>query len=383
VSDPLRELIWVSTADFQLGNAIVSLNPTNGIVSEPITFQGKPGQLAISRNGRYLYAILQDAPAVQRIALDLRLPDLRIPMGVITNNIPYYAQDIEVLDGDGTSFIISRRAGPNGKYQGLAVFDGAVQRPETAPSTLVANSIEATAATNVFIGWDWETSEHWLRRFIVDANGVHADEAVAATAAGLLGDIHANHSDIVVADGGSVLDARTLALKGRTQPDYANGYPIVDIANDRIFRISGSDLYSFDPDTLEESDRLNLRGSSFGPKAAVRWGDDGFAMITDSGFIQIVRWSRALPNTSGPKLRGVVANATGELEFRMTYRPGAAGAIRVWTSEDLQTWTEQIAGWREEALNDGWDGGVYRESRIIIENNGASSRFVKITRTGN
>jgi hypothetical protein len=67
----------------------------------------------------------------------------------------------------------------------------------------------------------------------------------------------------------------------------------------------------------------------------------------------------------------------------MTYRPGAAGAIRVWTSEDLYTWTEQIAGWREEALNDGWDGGVYRESRIIIENNGASSRFVKITRTGN
>ena len=137
----MRGLIWASTADLTLGNVIVSVNPTNGAVSEPIKLQGKPARLAISRNGRYLYATLLDAPAVQRVDLDSRQPDLRIALGMSTNGIPYYAEDIEALDGDGTSIIVSRHAGPKGPYQGMAVFDVAMQRPETVAETLVANRI--------------------------------------------------------------------------------------------------------------------------------------------------------------------------------------------------------------------------------------------------
>jgi hypothetical protein len=381
VNDPVRGLIWVATADTQLGRVIVSLNPTNGAVSEPIVLKGQPGQLAISRNARYLYSTLRDAPGVERIDLDLRRPDVTIELGTITNNFSYYAADIEVLEGDGTSILVSRRAGPSGKHLGLAVFDGTVQRPETTAATLAANRIEATAATNVFIGYDAQTAQHWLRRFIVDGNGVHVDESIATlwTDGTNYEEIRANHSDTVVTKRGTVFDARNLGLKGLAGPPYGYAYPIVDLANQRIFRVMRNMISSSDLHTLAEMDRRYLEGSmDFEPDAAVRWGEDGFAIAYASHSIQIVRWSDVLPGTDGRKLRDVRSTVEGGLQFTTTYRPNAEPRLVVWTSEDLQTWTEQTTGWREEILHEGWDPQSYRESRITIDANGSVSKFVKI-----
>ena len=72
IYDSTRKLLWASlpgTVDAPLGRSLVSINPTNGLMSDPIAINANPvGKcMALSANGRYLYVGLSDAPGSRQI----------------------------------------------------------------------------------------------------------------------------------------------------------------------------------------------------------------------------------------------------------------------------------------------------------------------------
>jgi uncharacterized repeat protein (TIGR01451 family) len=106
IHDPVRGLLWAtvpSTVDVPLGRSLVSINPLNGLVSDPFPLNGSPKGdcIAISSNGRYIYIGLTDAPEMLRVDLSTTPYTLvRVPLGTDYNSA-LYAQDVEVLDGAG------------------------------------------------------------------------------------------------------------------------------------------------------------------------------------------------------------------------------------------------------------------------------------------
>ena len=79
------------SGDASLASAVIRMNPINGRITQAIPLNTQPTLLALSSNGRYLYAGLQELPAVERIDLTRGRPDLRIPLGGDASGRPAFA----------------------------------------------------------------------------------------------------------------------------------------------------------------------------------------------------------------------------------------------------------------------------------------------------
>ena len=164
IYDPTRNILWASipsTVAAPLGRTIVRIDPLTGLISDPIAINANPvaNCMALSGNGRYLYVGLSDSPEVHRIDLTASpLTSVRLPLGLSQWGNANYAQDIEVLDGDGTSFLVT------GSSDAAAmVFDGAVRRTNRTGIYSVTR-IERTATPGVFVGYNNSTTGFEISR---------------------------------------------------------------------------------------------------------------------------------------------------------------------------------------------------------------------------
>lgn|GEM_PF-3034722 len=293
VADPKRKLLWASipgTEAAPLGKSVVSIDPLTGLVSDPLPINANPnpGSMALSANGRYLYIGLADAPEVHRIDLDtVGYPAVRIPLGLSQWGSANYAQDIKVLEGDGTSFIFAG----SGDHA-AAIFDGTVRRPDRT-SIYSVDSLARTGTSGVFIGYDNYTSGFELTRLSATATGVSTllkfSNVVSNYGVTIAGD-----GNFVLSSNGRLGDSRTLTLIA----DLAvSGKPCVDAANQRVYMASGGSLLAYQTATGNPAGTFALRsaGSSDWPQQCIRWGTDGLAVLGNDGKIAIARWSLAVP----------------------------------------------------------------------------------------
>lgn len=224
--------------------------------------------MALSGNGRYLYVGLSDAPAVHRIDLSTTPPtSVRIPLSLDQNNSPGYATDLEPLDGDGTSFLVTTLFD-----QAAAVFDGSVRRQNRTTTAYSVRRLERTATPGIFFA----TGNSDATRLSVSASGVGVTRAV------------------------SNFMGSSLQLRGDLG---VVGEPCLDFAAERAHLVSGNTLRSFSTATGTSTGNLPLPVTLTGDwaQACVRWGLDGFAILGNDKLF-IARWSQAIP--AGADLNG-------------------------------------------------------------------------------
>ncbi len=289
VSDATRNLLWATTpalAGFALERSIVSIDPQTGQVSEPISLFGTPASdsMAISHNGRYLYVGLSDAPVVVRVDLSVSPAVVtRIPLASVDNYSITYAQEIAVLEGDGTSFIFAAT-----RNNGVAVYDGFVQRPQTAESS-GPDQIEPTADPNVFVGTR-EVSNNPLTKFLVSQNGV----AEGPSRSGLSGGVIRASGDLLLSRSGRLANSSALTLEA-SYP--SQGVPALDAPRARAFLTSGGIVRAYammSGDFIAEMPLPGLSGAYPElPRSSLRWGEDGFAVNAQDKLF-LFRWSATL-----------------------------------------------------------------------------------------
>ncbi len=292
VYDQTRGLLWVSipsTVDAPLGRSIVSVNPATGIVSDPIPLGANPfaDSMAISGNGRYLYVGLTDSPEVARVDLSPAIPVVtRIPLGSSGWGNANYAEDIEVLDGPGTSFLIA-----GSDDHSAAVFDNAVRRTNRT-GIYTVDRVERTGTAGVFIGYNNYDSGFGLSRLVVNSSGVTIEQQVSSLVSGYGVDIKGG-GNVVVSETGKLVNSSNLTLIAT----LTAGIPIVDTQNQRAFLLTNSTLNSYRTSDGVNMGAFQLTGTPTGSwaQSMVRWGLDGFAAIGSDGKLYIARWSGTIP----------------------------------------------------------------------------------------
>ena len=124
----------------------MSIDATTGqvLATFPLGWTPLSNLIALSPNNRYLYLAGSNVYEVQRIDLASNpLTSVHIPL--IPGQSGYSTpEDLAVLDGDGTSFILTT------VYDGAAIYDGSVKRGSST-GIYTADKVERTATRNVFV----------------------------------------------------------------------------------------------------------------------------------------------------------------------------------------------------------------------------------------
>jgi hypothetical protein len=293
IYDATRNLLWATipnTVDAPLGRSVVSINPQSGLISDPIAINANPrgNCIALSPNGRYLYVGLTDSPELHRIDLSTNpATSVRIPLGLNQWSDAAYAEDIEVLDGDGTSVLVTTFGD-----DGAAVYDGAVRRP-TRSGIYTVDRIERTATQNVFVGYDNSDTGFKLSRLSVTASGVTITQSTGSVISGFGVDIKGS-GNLILSSSGLLVDSSTLTLKANLG---VAGRPWLDLPNGRAYIVNGNALRAFEATNGNSAGSFALPTTSTGDWAqgVVRWGLDGFAILGSDGKIYIARWSSTIP----------------------------------------------------------------------------------------
>jgi uncharacterized repeat protein (TIGR01451 family) len=291
VYDPARDIIWATippSVPAPLGRSLIAINPRNGEISDPLSLRGDPlsGCMALAPNGRYLYVGLVGASEIVRVDLDgPQYAPVRIPLANLRFNEAHYPGDLEVLDGDGTSFIVTSRSSRN-----VAVYDGTVRRPNFITSIDGVDRIERTAVPNRFVGMASDGSGRYLRQFLVSPSGV----SVAASGQVSLGGSNIQASgNLVLSNYGELARTDTLTV----QHDFSiRGTECLDAFNGRAYLVYAKYVRAFDLATRAPAGNLRLPVDEYYGWATqcIRWGSEGLA-IAGRQHVYLARWSGATP----------------------------------------------------------------------------------------
>jgi hypothetical protein len=292
VADPVRNLLWATIPAAEpapLGKSLVSINPLSGLVSDPIPLNAAPfdQSMALSANGRYLYIGLSDVPEVCRLDLTASPPtQIRIPLGLSMWGSSNTAQDIEVLDGDGTSFMIAG-AGDHA----AAIYDDTTMRTQRS-GIYTVDRIERGAAPGMFIGYNNYTSGFGTTQLYAAPDGVVTQQTTSNLISGYGVDIRTS-GNLVLSSSGKLINSASLSLLS-TLP--SGGRPCVDARHSRAYLVFGNALraYSAQDGSLKNTLALPVTTTGDWAQSCIRWGANGFA-ITGNDRILITRWSAANP----------------------------------------------------------------------------------------
>ncbi|KAA6456881.1 hypothetical protein DYQ86_23805 [Acidobacteria bacterium AB60] len=296
VWDATAQKIYVSAPGIQgdNGNSIAVIDPvahtqaTNGFLGSD------PNQLAISSDGKFLYAGFNGNNTIKQYNLPGFTVNNSWNLGLDPVYGATYALDLQAAPGASHTTAISLSSFDVSPSElGVSIFDDTTPRPTklvTGGNSYRSLQWAGTAAT-MFAEADAEPTDFFT--LAVNASGV----TLSSVANNLVTPFAALHFDsatgLVYTDGGQVIDP----LKGTTVGAYAvaspySGLAAIDAAQDRVFFLGQSTaqqgtttytLQAFDQKnfTLVNSTIIpNVLGT---PVALIRWGSNGLAFTTRGG----------------------------------------------------------------------------------------------------
>jgi hypothetical protein len=350
----------------------------------------------LSPNGRYLYVGLATDTALQRFDLSVSPPaSLRIPLPKTDWGGSNNAVDIAVLDGDGTSFMVT-----SGDEHSASVYDGTVMRPDQTGIYSV-DVMMRTPTPGIFVGYCNSISDFRMSRLQVTPTGVKVLGSISTDQ--LFNTVFDSDGDLLVSSIGSVIDEDTFYPVCQLG---SRGRPLADRSTGRAYLVSGAGIRAYDAKSGAGLGSFTLSPSlaSAGDWAVkcVRWGDDGFAATGEDGNVYIARWSPGASGGSdanalayffgvdpvpgpeaappGPQCRLEQAGDQTRLVLSFPRRAWVtAGTYHYETSTDLIQWT--VTQDFTESVRSGptTPGGIRTEAvEVSFPASGGSQRFVRL-----
>jgi hypothetical protein len=345
--DPVRDRLLLGVGDGVGGqnNGIAVLDPYRGIVDSFTSLSKRPGKLARSDDGQFLYVSLPTDALVRRLTLTNLVQNLEFALGGEDINgtwYPFYAADLAAVPGNPNSLAAwrVRRAGPMALEYGwgIAWFDNGIMRPNVTASGGDWR-VEFDTDSGTLFGLNGGD----LRRCGVDASGVAFVENFPVLANNAGGDLEFA--------GGRFFTRAGREL--RTQPfDVTSIYSgsesasLVepDATSGRVFYLSmtgtTASLRAYDASSVALLGSLTITNVFGTPSSLIRWGTNGLAFRTSSNQLFLVRSPLVQPSASadvrlqlsGPVMVPVASNAT----FTVTLtNQGPATAETIWVNNTV------------------------------------------------
>ena len=283
------------------GNSIATINPINATIVRYVFIGSEPNALAASDDGQFLYIGLDGADAVRRYTIATHTAGLQFSLGS-----GYYAGDLKVLPGAAHSVAVSRSS------YNVAIYDDAVQRPNTVSGSMNALAFSNSAA--VLYAQDTGDTGGTFYTLAVNPNGVSLSSSVN----NLWGEgggpiVFDPNTGLIFDTTTSAADPKTSALVGAfSQARQAYHYSgtatgvvtgiVPDTANGRVFFLiydgfnqeTTVTVAAFDSATFMPIGSLVipnvLTAGDYQSYVAdlVPWGTDGLAFRTTNGQIWLI-----------------------------------------------------------------------------------------------
>jgi hypothetical protein len=291
-----RLYLAVSSRDTSKPNTITSLDPQSSQLGSSISTGTNPSKLAISSEGAYLYASLNDSSSIQRYALPALQADINIPLGIgsYTN---YFAGDLQVQPTDSHALAVARIASDtNYPDRGdVVIYDDTIPRTQIVPDTAITidELVWNTSGKNLYSTTSAATPSLYLMS--VDSTGVQI-KTESDVANFLTGGLHLDSTtEYLYSDNGSILDSQSGAVVAsfpiNALQSGFNPTPLM-IADGKLniayFLGRTIDGYESGNYVIEAFDltHFNLLGTisvpnvSGTPHKFLRWGSYGLAFLT-------------------------------------------------------------------------------------------------------
>jgi hypothetical protein len=291
------------------GNSITPFNPYTGAAGTPVFVGSEPGDLAISDDGKVIWAALDGAKAVRRFDVATQTAGLQFSLGTDQFGGAYAARQLKVAPGAPETVAV--QSGGSQFDSKLFVFDSGVRRGSPLPSAADYLDFSATAgtlyvtstATGVMGGYTV------LQRVSLTASGP-AYEGSPTNSARRPGEVRYAGGRVYNANG-DVFDGATGAVLGTYLVPYFVNFPTLapDPSAGRVFYVSNDQqdafgnqtvtLHVFDLSTFQEVGTVLVPGASGQPTGLERWGSDGLVFRTPSQLV-IVRSTLVGPPGTDP-----------------------------------------------------------------------------------
>lgn len=192
VWDAKNNLLYVSKPSTATNSkdAVIALSPSLGLNDKTAIWicqlpaGSNPDRLALSADGKYLYAGLDGANAVQQLAINgASAPTVGSTISLGSGSYgPYYAMDLMVSPATDTTIAVARGVAPSTSgltalaLGGVAIYDGTTQRPQTVgwstANPLLLDTLQWAANGSTIYAANNENADGDLYTLTVSATGV-------------------------------------------------------------------------------------------------------------------------------------------------------------------------------------------------------------------
>jgi hypothetical protein len=279
VYEPVRQMLFVACSPLTttISNAVIGLDMSGGTNSRQAELPGRPGKLAVSGGGEYLYVSLEAGSQVTRLSLPSMVSNLQFT--TVTSTDPYC--DMVVLPGSGRSLAMSRYYwSGQPPPTGVVIYDDDLPRPNTIPGGHISFIEPGLSGSNLIA-----QSGTRFRLLNVDENGVYAQPFMGDAIETGRFDFSVGGNNLL--NGSEVFNRSTFSKRGVLSPSFGWNASALSATGDRVVFI-GEGNYSVNPiffagfrtDTLSLTGEARANGMPCCLRKLVLWGEDGVAAFS-------------------------------------------------------------------------------------------------------
>jgi len=276
------------------GNSVAEINPSTQAIENSIFVGSDPDVLALSADGAYLYVGLDGSASIARVNLATNAVDLTFFLGLepVAGGTTLPAS-ISVSPSDSTTVAVARL---NPFFQPEDEIVTIYQQGVTLPNTTNDGTTVAFCNSgSVLYGLDGQNSGAFFT-MSVDGTGVQQ----TGVAEGLIGGRAANilcDANVIYASSGYAVDPLTNTQLGIFSGLITPAAVAVDDANQKVFFIDNDlsiqvSIVAFDQTSYLQTGTLAVTAATNPAHDLVRWGTNGFAMVTGN---QVLLLTSTLP----------------------------------------------------------------------------------------
>ena len=331
-------------------NTMVTVDPEKETVGEFVAIGNNPDRLAVSEDGKFLYAGLDGDHAIQQFNILTRKLGFLTPLP----NDPFFgnfliAGEIRTVPGRSQDYVVSLGLQGSPPQAGVSLVANGIQR-----TAFSAETTQATAVSSICFLSDPSTFYGYNGNQIVKFKIQNNSSLIFTTStppAQPLNPQFACDNKYLYDYSGNVFDPMTNLSIGKYQlPGFNFGESVIpETPLDRTYFLTGpaNGVTAFDQKTFAPVGTISFPSSIF-PFKMLRWGSDGVALLNSNftgagGDLLLLRTGLVQPAggpNPKPRLKAVepqVRQNNGNFQLTVEGKDFVPGAVVRWNNSDRST----------------------------------------------